>query len=145
MLDCNVRSQCYSNARYKSTSTEMKVSHIPVDCSAHVISIRSVIGDLLAREIILRNSAGEIPRLRDSIVLHTNTHTRIQRMGNALSDITLHATLATKVQQSKFRDGRHHADLVLFFSPTNSALKVKLASIDPELSRRMDLALKILF
>lgn len=44
--------------------------------SAHVISIRFVIGDLLAREIILRNSAGEIPRLRDSTVPCTNTHTR---------------------------------------------------------------------
>jgi len=56
----------------------------------------------------------------------------------------------TKVQQSKFRDGRHHADLVLSLSlslslyPTNSALnEVKLVSIDPELPRRMDLTFKI--
>lgn len=135
----------------------MKVSYIFTRIvSIRDISIRFVIGDLLAREIILRNSMNEIPRPCDSAILYASIRTvRAHRDTREPSGKCVKRYRAarntrkrTKVQQSKFRDGRHRARISFTpsFCPANGALnEVKLTPIDPELPRRMDLALKILF
>jgi len=61
-------------AKVQVQVSKRKFRIFPGIVSVHVISMRSIIGDLLAREIILGNSAGEIPRLCDSTVYHANAH-----------------------------------------------------------------------
>lgn len=128
-LDYNIESHSYIRSIFsfamllehavKVQAPKWKSRISPGIVSVHVISMRSVIGDLLAREIILGNSAGEIPRLRDSTVCHVNAHsTNGQRVKRYRITCNMRRM---KVRQSKFRDARSFSlPLSLSFSPCST-------------------------